>query len=289
MVEQREQLEHDIHPHHGERLSNVGNSSSLHNLFFYVCVCVIMPAPQCAAIKPANPKKKQAEGRCKLRTKMRHPFCWIHTRQKLHVSVKDSAIEGKGLFAEKDFLPTKKDKNNRVVKSADVICEATGVKHTEEGWGEKAPDSNHYIISTKGFDMDMEDPTKSSVARYANHCIGEAKTSGRCKKNNAYMSNHNGKLTIRAQTKVNKGDEILWSYGKKFWGSTGGEDEPPPQKKQKKKQKKKKKPIKRRGGKEERIYGDDRDRPIQSGKETVRRKQAESKRKRRKTAANSYV
>ena len=235
VVEDRQQLVHDSQPQIMECTGDLQDSFSLHLNKKYGSIYVIMPAPQCAALK------KNSDNRCSLRTRMRHPYCWIHTRQKLKVAVKDTPmIPGqKGLFALKDFkAPVRK--NGLVEKGGEVICDATGIKHWEDvepDWGDKAPDSNHYIIQTSTFAMDMEDPTRSSVARYANHCKGENVRANQCKQN-AYLSNHNGKLTIRAQTKVNAGDEVFWSYGPKFWGSTGADDANKPGQKKKKEEKK---------------------------------------------------
>jgi hypothetical protein len=292
------------------------HSLSLHLNKKYESIYVIMPAPQCAA------NKKDSDERCSLRTRMRHPYCWIHTRQKLKVAVKDTPLVPgqKGLFAMKDYNPPVR-KDGLVIKGGDVICDATGPKHyesSEPDWGEKAPDSNHYIIQTNTFAMDMEDPTKSSVARYANHCKGENVRAKQCKQN-AYLSNHNGKLTIRAQVKVNKGDEVLWSYGPKFWGSTGADDANKPGEPKRKEKPaakapapKKRKPItgtihkrktthKKKGGKDEvkhpepsiPLVGSSSSmmrahKNLGSGKEAVRKAQLDKKRKKKKSAYTQH-
>lgn len=166
-----------------------------------------MPTPRCTS-------DRKAGGRCKLKTKARHPYCWIHTKYKMGLEIKDSKVPGagKGLFAAKDF------------KRKDKVVDITGDRH-ESGWGRAQPDSNHYIISTTSFDLDQNDPSTSSVSRYANQCRERdkpynASTGTGCKDNNTKMANNNGRLSLKANTTIKKGREIFVRYGKGYWGDS---------------------------------------------------------------------
>ena len=181
-----------------------------------------MVSPYCTAISASSGT------RCRLRTKVRHPYCWIHTKSVLGLVVKKSTIPGSGLglFAAKDFLPKKRDKaTHRVVRQPAVVGVATGVEHTQ-AWADAQPDSNTYIISQTGKVIDQSDPQRSSVTRYANSCrpynqhVQKNPKTGKpyCKKNNTVLQNNGGTLSLKASTKVKKGDEIFWAYGPGYWG-----------------------------------------------------------------------
>ena len=161
---------------------------------------------------------------CRRRTIATSPYCYQHTSVIEGLQIKQSKINGagKGLFATREF---KKDER---------IGEYTGVRTT------KLPadaDENDYIaeIETKSEGIsyvDGENPTNSSVLRYANDCLASSKgcttvnsrfyyyrkpgPKPRNRRHKPVNPNKTG-LFVKANKKIKKGDEIYLGYGRDYW------------------------------------------------------------------------
>jgi uncharacterized protein len=160
---------------------------------------------------------------CKRRTIARSPYCYSHTESKLGVQVKKSKIRGagKGLFATRD------------IKKGARILEYTGVRTTTLPPGHE---KNDYITEVKVGDVteyiDAEDPTKSSVMRYANDCRRKNKD---CTSNNSkfykyrkplplgrsrrdgVVNRNKTKVYVKSTRAIKKGSEIYLGYGREYW------------------------------------------------------------------------
>ena len=170
---------------------------------------------QCEAIRQVN---KRVRRRCKNKTRMRHPYCWIHTRKIQGVAVKDSDIAGKGLFAAKDFKGPRTSKLSTKKTEGEKIITMTGPIITKEEKDSKEQEDNDYIFDRKkgtGY-LDMEDASKSSVGRYSNDCLEKDKKAKKCEIN-AHIKNENNVLTLYTTKPIKKGTEITWSYGDQYW------------------------------------------------------------------------
>jgi len=161
---------------------------------------------------------------CRRRTIATSPYCYQHARIIQGLQVKKSKIKaaGKGLYAARDFK-----KNER-------IEEYTGVR-TNTAPANIA--TNDYIAEVKSKDegsawINAENPTKSSIMRYANDCSRKDKE---CTSNNAtfyyyrkpgpkpknrrdkVVNPNKTRMYVKAKRPIKKGAEIYLGYGTDYW------------------------------------------------------------------------
>ena len=146
--------------------------------------------------------------RCGLKTKMRFPHCWIHTKKVEHLEVKDSELLkpngqsiGKGLFTTVD-IPIHKAFHE--------------MKGPHRPLDYKDPENEYLYTSKNGFQIDMENPAKSSVGRYSNECHPPQQEAKICD-NNAKVNDYKDGTWLVAKKKIKKGTEIMWDYGAGYW------------------------------------------------------------------------
>ena len=146
--------------------------------------------------------------RCKSRTCKYAMMCWQHTKQLLHLGVRDSAVPaaGQGLFTYVD-IPAKR-----------VICSYGG-----ENISRAAYDANRsdYGVGIPGGRVIDGASTQSSIGRYANNCRPADKAAGHCRGNNARfsISTREGQTTvnIKSTKPIPAGSEIFVAYGSGYW------------------------------------------------------------------------
>ena len=154
---------------------------------------------------------------CGNKTKMRSPYCHVHTKKLQGLEVKDTPNMGKGLFAAKVF------NKGRRGRAPDVVAHYTGVKK-DVNYSDKR---NRYIVTGETHAVDGENPAISGVARYANDCKD---TGTPC---NAYLRTvtpktgvNKGKEYIRIDPlkRINPGEEITVEYGSRYWAERSDSD-----------------------------------------------------------------
>ena len=132
--------------------------------------------------------------RCKLRTCVIGPFCWIHTKQK-GLQIKDSGIPnaGKGLFTLIDRA--KGDKK---------IVLYTGQRKTK-AQVDAMPDTSYVYKVTKNHYIDAS-KTNSGPARYINMCRTADDKKGHCKTNAKFYRTPDGKrINLKAKKIILQG------------------------------------------------------------------------------------
>ena len=157
-------------------------------------------------------------GRCKNRTCLSLPFCWIHTRQKYNVKVAVSGIPnaGKGLFA---FLSPRERRargqglrDRPVFRPREWIAPITGdLKPLQEINDSYEPHTAPYGIrknAREGFDG------------ACNRTIGHTANTHRNRRRlNANIADRRGNdnegyvMWLRATRNINDGDEVFVDYG----------------------------------------------------------------------------
>lgn len=157
-----------------------------------------MVSEQCHAVKDDG-------SRCKNRVVIGHEFCWIHTRHKLNLQIKDSNIThaGKGLFA---YGP----KNEIIFHKGDRICKYSGEvidkDELEKRYGDyTAP---YGVELHKGLYEDGS--IERGIGSLSNHSHRKSKV-------NARLSiNKNNNAQLIAVKNIKGGDEILINYGREY-------------------------------------------------------------------------
>ena len=148
---------------------------------------------------------KQNGDRCKLKTILGSPYCFIHLKYHFHLTIKPSLIpnSGKGLFA---FDP-KKDANAIIFKKGDKIMEYKGELITndelEERYGNKTAPYSVKINKDLYQDCSCKRGSASIANTYPNH-------------NNATLLVHRKKVFIKATKNIRNNEEIYLSYGRNF-------------------------------------------------------------------------
>jgi SET domain-containing protein len=97
----------------------------------------------------------------------------------------------------------------------EIICEYGGeiIGSAEAKKRVAAQSDQYFIMLPNGKILDSID--SNCFARYANDANG--KEAGKVKNNAKIMLNEKGKVCLIASKKIKAGDEILCSYGKKYW------------------------------------------------------------------------
>jgi len=147
---------------------------------------------QCAALTTRGE-------RCKNRTCVVGPYCWLHTKVDKGFIVKASTIPnaGKGLFASKEF------------KKGEEIGQYTGDKLTRNQ-ADAIPDAQGaYILCHIDECVDAR-RTNSTPLRYMNDPRGTGKRS-----NARFVASN--RFAVRTTKKVKKGEELLVEYGRRYW------------------------------------------------------------------------
>jgi hypothetical protein len=157
----------------------------------------------------------RADPRCKLRTRARFPYCWIHTKKILHLHVKDSTLLddagnsiGKGLFTTVDIPAPVSKRDGDEVKIIEMTGPPKPLNHVD-------PD-NQYLINAETHLIDMENPSDSSVGRYSNECHPADEEKKICKNNAETITFEEG-VWLCAKEAISAGDEIMWDYGAFYW------------------------------------------------------------------------
>ncbi len=157
-----------------------------------------MPCDRCNAITATN-------NRCKLRTCVRFPYCWIHLRSIDGLMVRASTIPGAGLglFANRRF-----QRNHRITKYSSHEISRTANQ-----------DSDYVLkISANQF-MDSE-----SLRNYPGRFINSNANTGRpanARFAQGYQIHRDNRYNLRwisvyAIRRIEKGDEILIDYGDEY-------------------------------------------------------------------------
>ena len=142
-------------------------------------------------------------GWCKQHTK-NGCLCWIHRAQLDGTQIKKSTIPnaGKGLFAKKDF------------GKGDAIVRYTGdMVKTENGEKPEGFKNSHYVLELS--EMRAIDAARTNAAdgRLINSPKGFPQARANCR----FAADHRrGIVTIRAQRKIKKGEELFINYGRNF-------------------------------------------------------------------------
>ena len=148
--------------------------------------------------------------RCKQRTCKYAMMCWQHTKQLLHLGVRDSAIPaaGQGLFTYVD-IPV-----NR------VICSYDGENISRAAY---SANRSEYGVHIPGGRVIDGASTQSSIGRYANNCRPADRAAGHCRGNNAKFSISTragvSTINIKSTKRIPAGGEIFVAYGSGYWSS----------------------------------------------------------------------
>ncbi len=171
--------------------------------------------------KIVKPPKKRARGESKLYTETGEPLRKSSNRQYLKtpvnngITVKESPIEGKGLFATEDF------------SKGQVLCSYGGDLEFKVDVPRKNIPSTYIVELEKGGNgrVIVGDHEDGDVGLYANSVVpGEDDTNklnAKLDTDTAVFMIEKGKwrarFAIKAKKEIPKGAEILVDYGKAYW------------------------------------------------------------------------
>lgn len=144
--------------------------------------------------------------RCKRRCVIGSPVCSTHLAYRHHLKIKPSLIPGagKGLFA---YDPLCRDPNEVLFKRGETICkyygEVLNLDQLIERYGNKTAPYAIGVSSSRFEDAARVRGIGSLANTLPNH-------------NNATISVHHGRASIKATKPIRNGDEIYLSYGRSY-------------------------------------------------------------------------
>jgi hypothetical protein len=158
----------------------------------------IIHSEQCESVKPNGI-------RCKNKTIIGTPYCHVHLKYKLHLTIKQSLIPnaGKGLFA----IDTKKAPNAIIFKKNEKIIEYCGQLITDEDKNDRYLENTApYTVKIKR-DLNVDCGCKRGVGALANT---------RPHFNNSTLSVFRNKAFIKATRNIKNNEEIYLAYGRSY-------------------------------------------------------------------------
>ncbi len=138
------------------------------------------------------------------------PYCWQHLRSTKHLTIKDSGIHGKGLFA----YDSKKGPDDIVFRTNDKVIEYDAERvnlHTlDERYGEHNTAPYGMEVS-KNKDIYEDGACERTAGTIANQ--GKTKRDNNCKFGISYNPL---KVFLKAKRNIRNGEEILVDYGANY-------------------------------------------------------------------------
>lgn len=150
-------------------------------------------------------------GRCRARTCIGTPLCWMHLLSAKNLRVKPSALPGagKGLFAVARRLPA----GGIVFRRGDVVCEYGGDPVSMATLDARYPDdatAPYGVEQDAAADRYENAACRRGVGSLANHAPGAASNA------RYWRSPADGRVHLRATRAIRNGDEVLCDYGSAY-------------------------------------------------------------------------
>jgi len=168
------------------------------------------PSFECILVSKQCKEKTINQTRCKKKSVIGVPYCYIHLLNKKHLRVKKSTIpnSGNGLFAINKNIPN----DTIVFKKGDYIIDYFGEKVTNDilnnRYGEKT--APYGIVVNKTRDIYEDGACQRGIGSLINH---KSSTFANAK---FYVNRSNNTIKIKAIKNIKNGHEIFINYGRRY-------------------------------------------------------------------------
>lgn len=144
--------------------------------------------------------------RCLRKVCLGLPFCWQHLRSRKHLIIKDSPLQGKGLFA---WAPGNDD--SIVFRKGDPIISYDGEQTSEVQKHQRYGHATAPYALQRSTHLFIDGACKRGAGSFVNGSKNGITPNAR------FTSSSATTMGIRATKNIRNGTEIIASYGPRYW------------------------------------------------------------------------